>query len=190
MDRYGKNVVTAQKICKILGYRLVSYEPNWTIAPVEEKLPKRLLELMSNQVMGKHDLIPDEFMGRIALIMGFEWEFPMQDDQLKMLITQCGEVIKEAEENEKLRMQQIEKEVEGKKGTKKFIEGAKKEGEDYVNETKAECEQKVKTFEFIIKFREKLRNWKKFGDDEDRKDRKRRREMFPDSEAADEALAH
>lgn len=190
MDRYGKNMVTVQKICKILGYRLVSCEPNWTIVPVEAKLPKRLLELMSGQMTGKYDTIPDEFMGRIALIMGFEWEFSMDDDQLKELIGRFGDIIKEAEDNEKLRMQRVKKEAEGKKDAKKLIEDAKKEGQDYINDVKAECEEKTRTFEFMLNFREKLRNWKKSGDGKERKDRGDGREMFSDSEAADEALAH
>lgn len=39
-DRYEKNRKSVHKICGIIGYRLIGFDPNWSLAPVEERLPK------------------------------------------------------------------------------------------------------------------------------------------------------
>ncbi len=159
-NRYDSNAKSVRKMCDIMGYRLIGFFPNWSLARVEETLPINQLELMSNQILGRYDKIPDEFMGRIALIMGFDWKFPIEEDQLKILINQWNEQIKDTEKTNELRMERLKKVGYIDDRAKKIAEDVKKDCDEYLNEIKAECNEKIRSIESMIQFREKLRKWK------------------------------
>lgn len=158
-DMYIKNAESVREICKILDYRLFGFDPNWTIFPIDEKLPKSFAEGLVNQMTGAYENIPDNFMSRIALIMGLDWEFPANDDELKMLINQCNNHVKRTEENIELQNRLIDE--SGCNGSLKGdIEKLKRDQEEYLSVVKTECNEKVELFRSMIQCRERLRNWK------------------------------
>lgn len=157
-----KNAESVRKICEILGYRLFGFNPNWTIIPLDEKLPKNFLEAMANQRLGYYETIPDNFMGRIALAMGFDWEFPLQDDELKILINQQNGLVKDIEGDIKFQQEIIKKVATDNDDDllKKQIEDLERDQEKYLDQMREQRDERVKASMDKIQLREKLREWK------------------------------
>lgn len=158
----AKNAESVRKICEILGYRLLVFNPNWTLIPIDERLPKSLTEALANQMLGYYETIPDNFMGRIALAMGFDWEFQLQDDELRTMINQQNGFVKDIEDDINYQREIINKIATDNDDDrlKEQIKDLEIDQENYIGQMRAQRDKKIETFTTMIQLREKLRGWK------------------------------
>jgi hypothetical protein len=152
--RYLKNSEIVKKICKILGYRLSGFDPDWAIFEVRTEVPNDGSVIWKDGMFGNCITIPDEFMATIALLLGYDWQFEHQDTDVDF-----KESIRNLEIlRENIASQSDIERVAEDLGTYKDIldmirESRKKDLED--------CEEKLRSSRFIIGKRKKLREWGK-----------------------------
>lgn len=85
-DRYLENSAIVRKIANKFGFKLSAFDPNWTLV-------KKLTEIPTNQKEEELDVIininlekfrvSDEFMGRLAIFLGYDWNFEFNDIQFE-----------------------------------------------------------------------------------------------------------
>lgn len=75
MDKkYEHNYPTVKKIADLLGLRLLSFNPSWRFEPIYDEV-----------FLGQYSqgyVIPDDFIGKLALILGYDWEFECNDEEV------------------------------------------------------------------------------------------------------------
>lgn len=83
-DRYVKNVESVRKISKTFGLKLLSFDPNWCFAD-DNRQPKSNLEAISSSLLSNYH-VPDDFIGKVAILMGLPWEFDTSNEHLEGLL--------------------------------------------------------------------------------------------------------
>lgn len=61
-----------------MGYRLSGFDPDWSINEIMTDVPDDDNVIWKNGMIGNNIIIPDEFMGKIALVLGYDWQFGYQ----------------------------------------------------------------------------------------------------------------
>lgn len=72
--KYKHNYPTVKKIAELLGLRLLSFNPSWCFEPIYDDV-----------CLGQYSqgyVIPDDFIGKLALILGYDWEFDYNDKEV------------------------------------------------------------------------------------------------------------
>ena len=87
MIRMRKQFEKYVKLLDIDCGRGGGYNPNWSIADVDVPPAQSTLEAMSFEVLGNTIEIKDDFMGRIALLMGYKWIFYPTDEEIEQAIS-------------------------------------------------------------------------------------------------------
>lgn len=100
-NRYLNNSEIVRKIAKNFGYRLYGFDPSWSLIKTitEQSITSDENEIISRSLNNSPLLrLSDEFMGRLAIFMGYDWEFEDTIEKIKSAI----------ESNEKHKEIQIE----------------------------------------------------------------------------------
>lgn len=85
-----KNAETVRRIAKLFGLRLLSFDPNWTFGEIGQGEPMSVLEIVSQGMLSQYD-IPDDFMGKVALVMKLPWEFEDETVELEKQLEESKE---------------------------------------------------------------------------------------------------
>lgn len=74
MDKkYENNLPVVEKIAELFGLRILSFNPGWRFEPIYDEV--WLGQYRSYEV-------PNDFLGKLALILGYEWEFDYNDEEV------------------------------------------------------------------------------------------------------------
>lgn len=76
--RYMNNSEIVRKIAKNFGYKLYGFDPSWSLIKTitEQSIDSKENEIISRSLSHSPLLqVSDEFMGRLAIFMGYNWEF-------------------------------------------------------------------------------------------------------------------
>lgn len=143
-DRWLKNAESVRKICEKMGYRLISFDPDWSISEITNEPQKCVLQAMTDDALGRNILISDDFMGRIALMMGLDWTFLQTDDEIIDSIQYIKNLKKGSISRQEM-WQNVFKD-------KKMI------NEDEIFETEIKgCDNKIRSLECILNIRQNLK---------------------------------
>jgi hypothetical protein len=151
-DRFLKNSESVRKVCKDLGYKLISFDPNWGITEVITEVPDDVPVVWKRDMLGNHMTIPDDFMATVALLLGYDWQFEYQntDDDFK-------ESIKSLEILNKNVSSPTDMEVIAESS------GVCKDILDEIKESRKrdmeDCHDRIKSLKFILGTRQRLREW-------------------------------
>ena len=77
-NRYLNNSEIVRKIAKNFGYKLYGFDPSWSLLKTitEQSINSKENEIISRSLSHSPLLqVSDEFMGRLAIFMGYDWEF-------------------------------------------------------------------------------------------------------------------
>lgn len=88
-DRYLNNSKIVQKIAKNFGYKLYGFDPKWSLMKTitEQSINSEENEIISRSLSHYPPLqLTDEFMGRLAIFMGYDWEFVNAIEELESKI--------------------------------------------------------------------------------------------------------
>lgn len=96
-DRYVKNVESVKKLSKIFGLKLLSFDPNWCFTD-DDKRPKYGLEVISSSMLSNYH-VPDDFMGKVAILMGLPWEFDTSTEHLEELLDEFTKALNDIGKN-------------------------------------------------------------------------------------------
>jgi len=75
--KYEHNFPVADEIAELLGLRILSFNPGWHFEPIYDVV--WLGQYRSYEV-------PNDFLGKLALILGYEWEFEYNDEETRQEI--------------------------------------------------------------------------------------------------------
>ena len=97
-DRYLENSEIVCKIANKFGFRLSAFDPNWTLSKKLTKIPtnqkEKELDAIININLEKFR-ISDEFMGRLAIFLGYSWIFEYSNEELEKQLEYTGYHINE-----------------------------------------------------------------------------------------------
>ena len=164
-DRWMKNAERVREICKMMGFRLIGFDPSWSIAEGTVEIPKNPLIVWARDSLGKYMQIPDEFMAMVSLSMGYGWDFEETDEDLKEAIGHLESMAKamsKTSDRENANNILIINQANSKKG-----KGRKKREMLNINaELKAmreadvsDYKQRAKSLNSILETRKRLRDW-------------------------------
>ena len=158
-NRYMRNVIIVRKIAENFGMRLISFDPSWTFMHVTTEQPKSDLELVVFSYSDSRTInVNDDFIGKVAIVMGYDWEFEKNVVEMKDNINKINQRIN------MFKQQQTEVEqVYDRLNKLKVNEIPKfedKQNVDFYNSVIQGEESLIKKLEFEIKIIENLR--KKF----------------------------
>lgn len=161
-DRWMKNAERVREICKTMGFKLVGFDPSWSITQGNAKLPNDPLMTWANNSIGLYMQIPDEFMATVSLMMGYGWDFNDSDENLKDSISQLDSMVKlfsKPSDAETFASALTSKNGNGKNAKKLISINA-----ELKNMREADIQdykQRIEKLKFVIETRNKLRNWSK-----------------------------
>lgn len=153
-DRWIKNTESVRKICGVLGFKLIGFDPSWSIVEVRVKIPDGMLQVWANDRLGRYLQIPDDFMAYLALLMGYAWEFENTDKDLVKVKMEFETLAKT------LSKFPVVKEM-NKKGKKdKRLETINTELRNMRELDVREYKQRADNIQFILDTRKKIREWR------------------------------
>jgi len=157
-DRWMKNAERVREICKTMGFRLVGFDPSWSIVQGNVKMPKNPLVVWANDSIGRYMQIPDEFMANTSLMMGYGWDFEESDEDVKKSITQIESMLKAISEPYDCETP-IKKSKKGK--GKEVLYNLHAEIKEMREADIQEYKQRIKRLNYVLETRKNLRDWSK-----------------------------
>lgn len=146
-DRYIKNVKSVRIISKIFGLKLSSFDPNWCLTD-DDKRPKSGLETISLSMLSNYH-IPDDFMGKVAILMGLPWEFDTSTERLEDLLDEFTESLNNIGKN-RPKLPLIPE-----------IDAIQEMTDDLDRQAREQTQEQINKIGHILKIRKELCNYKK-----------------------------
>ena len=86
-SRYRRNYDIVQEIANDFGFAIHSFDSNWSLVRKITTISKdECIEVGLNTVSGNLVHVDDEFMGRLAILLGYNWEFLNSVEKLNDII--------------------------------------------------------------------------------------------------------
>ncbi len=96
-ERFLENSKSAEKVCELLGYRLISFNPNWNLESINNEVGSVIYGI-GGYATGCS--IADDIMGKLSLSYGFPWEFEQSNHEVIKEINGCATLAKELKERD------------------------------------------------------------------------------------------
>ena len=110
--RYEKNLVSARKVCEFFGLRLDNYFPNWKIESIHNEDGSYIYKTNTISVGNKTFPITDDFMGKIAILLGFPWEFEKSMNDYKNQIKENELIMNQLIDRDQLVSEALNKKID------------------------------------------------------------------------------
>ncbi|MCK5466124.1 hypothetical protein KAI56_01325 [Candidatus Parcubacteria bacterium] len=112
-NRFIKNRDTVKKIADSFGLVLFGFDPSWSFSLLKDAIIKEKPKETMKDVIEHR--VPDDFMGKVAVFMGYEWEFAESMNDIEKEIKELKNslnVLKREREKERKREREKERKRE------------------------------------------------------------------------------
>lgn len=142
-ERFYKNVHIVEKIADLFGLQIIGFNPSWHI---EQKYPNP----------GSSFDISDDFMGKVATLLGYEWDFnkDIYEDinSQEKWVEQLRLRLRDAENHNKSILDMLHKEDEMAEHIKSNLDACRKHDEKSFIEAK----ERLNNLKKVVEIRDRL----------------------------------